>query len=347
MKCIEVSNVNYDQFERLAKRYEMSTPRLMGAIIDFFKELPISPVESDLVHSMIHFFAETGINPLESGEDLGLIMMKRVLDELKGISSNATYNANYGSARQELKLESIEARTKALAGAVENITYLIRSQQGAAAHAAPALPPVDTKKLFREIMDSFIGSKSVSVLMGDDPMDTLTNQAVELTRSHLQAAHALYRQELPAKRGWFNWFSKRNDAGERDHIMELARQLHENEAKQLLAGRVSGAFIDLSDKTQPANVPDDTLGHEGFAIIDTDNDFFSSFPEGSTVAVDSDDDEAEVITRWEEPPGVWDFAEPLEEDLSISLADLLATRNDCTERADLSQSTTDSQVENV
>ena len=126
MKCIEVSNVNYDQFERLAKRYEMSTPRLMGSIIDFFKALPISPVEGNLVGSMIRFFHETSINPLESGEDLSLVLMKRVLAELKDISSSAAYHTTYASTRQDLRLEGIDTRTKALALAIENITFLIR-----------------------------------------------------------------------------------------------------------------------------------------------------------------------------------------------------------------------------
>ena len=121
---------------------------------------------------------------------------------------------------------------------------------------------MNIQQLVSEIMTAFMDSKSVSVLVGDDPMNTLTSQAVELTRSHLQAAHALYKQELSAKRGlrsWFNWFSKRNDALEREHIMELARQLHENEAEQVLAGRVSKAIIPLPEEFMDWEIPVDAL----------------------------------------------------------------------------------------
>ena len=230
-----MSNTNYEQFERLAKQYEMSTPRLMGAIIGFFKHLPISPVENELVYSMIRFFHETGVNPLEPGEDLSLVLMKRVLAELKEVSTRISYHNGYAINRQEFKLEAMELQTKAIRQAVENITYLIRLQNNA---APPAAPQLDTRQLVRDVVTAFSSSESVSVLVGDNPLDTLTSQSIELTRSHLQAAYTLYKQELPARRGLLSWLTGRNETQEREHIMELARQIHQNEAKRVLAGSV-------------------------------------------------------------------------------------------------------------
>ena len=240
MKCIEVSNVNYDQFERLAKQYEMSIPQFMGSIISFFKHLPISPIEVELVYSMIRFFNETGINPLEPGEDLSLVMMKRVLAELKEVSTSVVHHNGYANSRQEYKLEVLELQTKAIKLAVENITYLIRLQDKA---AAKATPQPDSQQLVRDLLTAFSSSKSVSVLVGDDPVDTLTSRSIEMTRTHLQAAYTLYNQELPAKHWLFGWFTRRNDAQERAQIIELARQIHENEAKQVLAGRMQEVYV--------------------------------------------------------------------------------------------------------
>lgn len=360
MKCIEVSNVNYEQFERLARRYEMSKPQLMGSIINFFKHLPISPIEINLVYSMIRFFNETGINPLEPGEDLSLVLMKRVLAELKEVSASIVYQNGYAGNRQEYKMEALELQTKAIKLAVENITYLIRLQDRAAAQAAPQL---DAQQLVRDLLTAFSGSKSVSVLVSDDPMNTLTSRAVELTRSHLQAAHALYKQELPSKRGlrsWFSWFSKRNEAIEREHIMELARQLHENEAKQILAGRVSGAFIELPVDVQEENIPDDTLWkvfNKLDEIIDEEDEFFLSHP--VNLAVDNDDGGQGLIVaerlldeHWaglpktierEEPKQVWDLPE---EDSSTDSA-ALVTVAEFTKNLAMNKSDTDSQPGDV
>jgi len=186
---------------------------------------------------------------------------------------------------------------------------------------------VNIQQLVSEIMTAFMDSKSVSVLVGDDPMNTLTSQAVELTRSHLQAAHALYKQELSAKRGlrsWFNWFSKRNDALEREHIMELARQLHEDEAKQVLAGRVSGAFVPPFENIMEWEIPGDTrigiLGGLQELTVDEEDEFFGSDETELTGVEDHGGVQAfESGMRWRELPDldarpVWDFPDLPDED---------------------------------